>query len=108
VVFGIGWAAGTAGLAFGAKQQRVPKMYGVPLMPWLPAMSVATNLFLMGSLGSLAYMRFGICTAAMLVYYVLFGVHATYDVAHSRDDADVVAENVEQGKIALPVSTAPA
>jgi hypothetical protein len=44
----------------------------------------------------------------MLVYYVLFGVHATYDVAHSRDDADVVAENVEEGKIALPVSTAPA
>uniref|UniRef100_A0ACD5UFK0 Uncharacterized protein n=1 Tax=Avena sativa TaxID=4498 RepID=A0ACD5UFK0_AVESA len=107
-VFGMGWAAGTAGLAFAANQQRVPRMYGVPLMPWLPAMSVATNLFLMGSLGSLAYMRFGICTVAMLVYYVLFGVHATYDVAHSVDAADAVADNVEQGKIALPVSTGPA
>ncbi|VAH51071.1 unnamed protein product [Triticum turgidum subsp. durum] len=106
-VFGVGWAAGAAGLALAAKQQRQPKVYGVPLMPWLPAMSVATNLFLMGSLGSMAYLRFGICTVAMLVYYVLFGVHATYDVAHSATAADVVAENVEQGKI-VPGSTLPA
>ena len=75
-------------------------------MPWLPAMSVATNLFLMGSLGSLAYMRFGICTAAMLVYYVLFGVHATYDMAHSEDQttsaANAAIDDLEQGKI-VPV-----
>ncbi|KQK18147.1 cationic amino acid transporter 8, vacuolar [Brachypodium distachyon] len=104
VVFGVGWAAGAAGMALFAKQQRTPKVYGVPLMPWLPAMSVATNLFLMGSLGSMAYLRFSICTVVMLVYYVLFGVHATYDVAHS-EDAAAVAENVEQGKI-VPVSMA--
>ncbi|CAN6207557.1 unnamed protein product [Urochloa humidicola] len=106
VVFGVLWVAGTGGMAAWAKQQRAPKVYGVPLMPWLPAMSVATNLFLMGSLGSLAYMRFGICTAAMLVYYVLFGVHATYDMAHSEDQAasagDAATDGVEQGKI-VPV-----
>uniref|UniRef100_A0A0A9G426 Cationic amino acid transporter C-terminal domain-containing protein n=2 Tax=Arundo donax TaxID=35708 RepID=A0A0A9G426_ARUDO len=109
VVFGAGWAAGTAGLALCAKQQRAPKVYGVPLMPWLPAMSVATNLFLMGSLGSMAYLRFGICTVAMLVYYVLFGVHATYDMAHSGEEAasaDAAADIVEQAKI-VPVSTPP-
>ncbi|RLN13629.1 cationic amino acid transporter 8, vacuolar-like [Panicum miliaceum] len=106
VAFGALWVAGTAGLALCAKQQRAPKVYGVPLMPWLPAMSVATNLFLMGSLGSLTYMRFGICTAAMLVYYVLFGVHATYDMAHSEDQtasaANAAIDGVEQGKI-VPV-----
>ncbi|CAD6339288.1 unnamed protein product [Miscanthus lutarioriparius] len=106
VVFGALWAAGTAGLALFAKQQRAPKVYGAPLMPWLPAMSVATNLFLMGSLGSLAYMRFGICTAAMLVYYVLFGVHATYDMVHSEGQttsaADAATDGVEQRKI-MPV-----
>ncbi|KAF0902907.1 hypothetical protein E2562_019846 [Oryza meyeriana var. granulata] len=102
--FGAGWAAGAAGLAVCAKKQRVPKVYGAPLVPWLPAMSVATNLFLMGSLGSAAYMRFGICTAAMLVYYVLFGVHATYDVAHSED---ATADNLEHGKIAA-AAAAPA
>uniref|UniRef100_J3MET6 Cationic amino acid transporter C-terminal domain-containing protein n=2 Tax=Oryza brachyantha TaxID=4533 RepID=J3MET6_ORYBR len=74
-------------------------------MPWLPAMSVATNLFLMGSLGTAAYMRFGICTAAMLVYYVLFGVHATYDLAHSDDAA---ADRLEHGKIAAPTPPPPA
>ncbi|KAF8746362.1 hypothetical protein HU200_013379 [Digitaria exilis] len=107
VAFGVLWVAGTGGLALCAKQQREPKVYGVPLMPWLPAMSVATNLFLMGSLGSLAYMRFGICTAAMLVYYVLFGVHATYDMAHSEDQgasaADAATDGVEQGKKIVPV-----
>ncbi|KAL6602823.1 hypothetical protein ACP70R_043184 [Stipagrostis hirtigluma subsp. patula] len=107
--FGAVWVAGTAGMAMCAKQQRAPKVYGVPLMPWLPAMSVATNLFLMGSLGSMAYLRFGICTAAMLVYYVLFGVHATYDVAHTRGEiasADAAVDSAEQGKI-VPVSTPP-
>uniref|UniRef100_A0A0D9WQZ7 Cationic amino acid transporter C-terminal domain-containing protein n=1 Tax=Leersia perrieri TaxID=77586 RepID=A0A0D9WQZ7_9ORYZ len=108
VGFGGGWAVGAAGLAVFAKQQRVPKVYGVPLMPWLPAMSVATNVFLMGSLGTAAYVRFGICTAVMLAYYVLFGVHATYDVAHSEDAA---ADSLEHGKIApapAPPPPAPA
>lgn len=107
VAFGALWASGTAGLALCARQQRAPKVYGVPLMPWLPSMSIAINLFLMGSLGFLAYMRFGICTAAMLVYYVLFGVHATYDVAHSRGEtasADAAVDSAEQGKV-VPVST---
>ncbi|KAK3133869.1 hypothetical protein QOZ80_6AG0542150 [Eleusine coracana subsp. coracana] len=106
VAFGAVWVAGAAGLAFAAKRQREPKVYGVPLMPWLPAMSVSTNLFLMGSLGSLAYIRFAICTVVMLVYYVLFGVHATYDMAHSgEEDAD--GSTVEQGKTRLPMSTQP-
>ncbi|KAL6876376.1 hypothetical protein ACP4OV_012948 [Aristida adscensionis] len=108
VAFGGVWAAGTAGLALCAKKQREPKVYGVPLMPWLPAMSVATNLFLMGSLGPLAYLRFGICTVVMLVYYVLFGVHATYDVAHPdgaiASAEDAALDDAEQGKI-VPVST---
>lgn len=104
--FGCGWAAGAAGLAACAEKQRAPRVYGAPLVPWLPAMSIATNLFLMGSLGTAAYARFGICTAAMLVYYVLFGVHATYDVAHADDAA---ADNLEHGKIAAaPAPTTPA
>jgi APA family basic amino acid/polyamine antiporter/cationic amino acid transporter 4 len=106
VVFGALWIAGTGGLALFGKKHRAPKVYSAPLLPWLPAMSVATNLFLMGSLGPLAYMRFAICTAAMLVYYMLFGVHATYDMAHSEGQAasaaDPAVDGVEQGKI-VPV-----
>ncbi|CAK9176851.1 unnamed protein product [Ilex paraguariensis] len=65
-------------------KQRTPKVWGVPLVPWLPSLSIATNLFLMGSLGSQAFIRFGVCTFVMLVYYVLFGLHATYDMAHQQ------------------------
>ncbi|CAN6548023.1 unnamed protein product [Malus baccata var. baccata] len=58
---------------------------GVSLVPWLPSLSIATNIFLMGSLGPEAFERFGICTVVMLIYYVFFGLHATYDVAHKQD-----------------------
>ncbi|RCV43543.1 hypothetical protein SEVIR_9G308300v4 [Setaria viridis] len=76
------WAAGTLGIQLLVPMARTPKVWGVPLVPWLPSLSIATNVFLMGSLGKDAFIRFGLCTAVMLVYYVLVGLHATYDVAH--------------------------
>ncbi|KAL2476537.1 Cationic amino acid transporter 8 [Abeliophyllum distichum] len=75
------WFLGTLGLALTSKQ-RIPKVWGVPLVPWLPSLSIAMNLFLIGSLGAAAVWRFIICSVIMLVYYVLAGVHATYDMAH--------------------------
>lgn len=80
------WLAGTMGIAFLVPQQRSPKVWGVPLVPWLPSLSIATNLFLMGSLGSDSFIRFGVCTAIMIIYYVFFGVHATYDMAHGKSE----------------------
>ncbi|KAG6487277.1 cationic amino acid transporter 5-like [Zingiber officinale] len=82
------WFLSTLGLALLVPQQRTPKLWRVPLMPWLPSLSIATNVFLMGSLGYEAYVRFGICTAAMLAYYVLVGVHATYDVAQEETSSN--------------------
>ncbi|KAF5768769.1 putative amino acid/polyamine transporter I, cationic amino acid transporter [Helianthus annuus] len=78
------WFLGTLGISMLLPQQRTPKVWGVPLVPWLPSLSIATNLFLMGSLGYMAFVRFGICTVIMLVYYVFFGLHATYDMAHQQ------------------------
>ncbi|CAL5196831.1 unnamed protein product [Lathyrus oleraceus] len=63
-------------------EKRQPKVWGAPLVPWLPSLSIATNLFLMGSLGYEAFYRFLICTGVMLVYYIFVAVHATYDVDH--------------------------
>lgn len=77
------WFLATLGLSLILPQQRAPKVWGVPLVPWLPSLSIAINVFLMGSLETEAFIRFGICTAVMLVYYFLFGLHATYDMAHS-------------------------
>ena len=82
------WAAATLGVQLLLPVARVPTKWGVPLVPWLPSLSIATNIFLMGSLGASAFVRFGVCTAVMLLYYVLVGLHATYDVAHEEvDDA---------------------
>ncbi|XP_010540127.1 PREDICTED: cationic amino acid transporter 8, vacuolar [Tarenaya hassleriana] len=75
------WLAGTLGMTLLPKP-RVPKVWGVPMVPWLPALSIAMNLFLIGSLGYIAILRFIICTAVMLLYYLFVGLHATYDVAH--------------------------
>ncbi|PON53423.1 Amino acid/polyamine transporter [Trema orientale] len=74
------WFMGNLGMALLPKQ-RVPKVWGVPLVPWLPSLSIVVNLFLIGSLGTIAFLRFFMCTALMLVYYLFFGLHATYDVA---------------------------
>ncbi|KAL5989947.1 Catabolite repression protein cat5 [Asimina triloba] len=82
------WFLGTAGIALFLPQQRTPKVWGVPLVPWLPSLSIATNLFLMGSLKASAFWRFGACSLLMLIYYAFVGVHATYDMAHQEEKTD--------------------
>ncbi|KAL5978609.1 Catabolite repression protein cat5 [Asimina triloba] len=82
------WFLGTAGIALFLPQQRTPKVWGVPLVPWLPSLSIATNLFLMGSLEASAFWRFGVCSLLMLIYYAFVGVHATYDMAHQEEKTD--------------------
>ncbi|KAG6781282.1 hypothetical protein POTOM_014173 [Populus tomentosa] len=88
------WFLGTTGLSM-LPQQREPKVWGVPLVPWLPSLSIAINIFLMGSLGAEAFERFGICTGVMLIYYVFFGLHATYDMAHLHRKAQSTEVNNE-------------
>lgn len=75
------WFLGTLGIAVLLPQERRPQVWGVPLVPWFPSLSIAINLFLMGSLGAQTFIRFAICTVVMLIYYVFFGLHATYDMA---------------------------
>lgn len=78
---GLFWFVGTLGMMLLPKQ-RVPKVWGVPLVPWLPSLSIGMNLFLIGSLGREAFFRFFICSAVMLLYYLFVGLHATYDLAY--------------------------
>lgn len=88
------WFSATLAMAF-LPMQRTPKVWGVPLVPWLPSFSIGTNVFLMGSLGTLAFWRFAICSAIMLVYYLFVGVHATYDVAHENKQEPKYTEGTE-------------
>ncbi|QCD85910.1 cationic amino acid transporter 8, vacuolar [Vigna unguiculata] len=90
------WFLGTLAMSLLPKQ-RAPKVWGVPLVPWLPSLSVATNLFLMGSLGTEAFWRFIICTAVMFVYYFFVAVHATYDVEHQNKGNTQEGKNNDEG-----------
>lgn len=101
------WVAGTLGIQLFVPQRRSPKVWGVPLVPWLPSLSVATNLFLMGSLGADAFIRFGICSGIMIIYYVFFGVHATYDMAHGHLDKPDQVEVHKNGDAKKEEAVAP-
>ncbi|KAL4279045.1 hypothetical protein GQ457_03G000620 [Hibiscus cannabinus] len=75
------WFLATVALAVAVPQARNPKLWGVPLVPWLPSASIAINIFLLGSIDGASFARFGIWTVVLLVYYFLFGLHASYDTA---------------------------
>lgn len=92
------WFLATLGISIFLPQQRTPKVWGVPLVPWFPSLSIATNIFLMGSLEPQAFVRFGICTGVMLVYYFLVGLHATYDMTHQQQKLETLNIKNEGGK----------
>ncbi|KAK8512976.1 hypothetical protein V6N13_090282 [Hibiscus sabdariffa] len=75
------WFFATVGLQVVVKEARKPKLWGVPLMPWIPSTSIAVNVFIMSSIDSASYIRFGIWTLLLLVYYVFIALHASYDAA---------------------------
>lgn len=79
------WLLSTFGLWLLVPQARAPKLWGVPLVPWLPSMSIAINIFLLGSIDAASFMRFGVWTAFLLVYYLLLGLHASYDTAKASE-----------------------
>ncbi|CAN6362306.1 unnamed protein product [Urochloa humidicola] len=62
-------------------QARAPELWGVPGMPWVPAASVFLNVFLLGSLDRPSYIRFGVFSAAAVLVYVFYSVHASHDAA---------------------------
>lgn len=75
------WFIATCGLWWFVPQARKPKLWGVPMVPFLPSLSIAINIFLLGSLDTQSFVRFGIWTGILLLYYLLFGLHASYDTA---------------------------
>ncbi|KAK9266472.1 hypothetical protein L1049_021384 [Liquidambar formosana] len=100
LVAGLFWCFGTLGMELIPKQ-RVPKVWGVPLVPWLPSLSIGMNVFLIGSLDYVAFLRFFICSAVMVLYYLLIGLHATYDVAHQNQQKLKIEgkDNINQGPL---------
>ncbi|KAI9083748.1 hypothetical protein K1719_034337 [Acacia pycnantha] len=87
------WLAGTAGLWLFVPQAKQPKHWGAPLVPLFPSLSIGVNIFLLGSIDKDSYIRFGIWTAFLLVYYVLFGLHASYDTAKELEKKNNTTNN---------------
>uniref|UniRef100_A0A383V9I1 Cationic amino acid transporter C-terminal domain-containing protein n=1 Tax=Tetradesmus obliquus TaxID=3088 RepID=A0A383V9I1_TETOB len=69
--------AATISLHLTCKQYNVPTLYGVPLFPYVPALSVAVNAFLLGQLQKPAYERFGIWTGFITLFYIFYSMPAT-------------------------------
>ncbi|XP_004504162.1 cationic amino acid transporter 1 [Cicer arietinum] len=99
------WILGTGGIWLFVPMAKKPTIWGVPLVPWLPSLSIAINIFLLGSIDKDSYIRFAVWTGLLLVYYILLGLHASYDTAKEFDQAQNTApkevqkqwNNVEQG-----------
>ncbi|XP_060669249.1 cationic amino acid transporter 1-like [Ziziphus jujuba] len=103
------WFLATLGLHLSVPKARTPKLWGVPFVPWLPSASIAVNIFLLGSIDKASYERFGIWTFLMLLYYLFFGLHASYDTAKQSSDVDdsitSQVQKVEEGSVSATTQT---
>ncbi|CAM6106609.1 unnamed protein product [Calypogeia fissa] len=61
------WFFGTLAIQLFCPQRRAPKIWGVPFVPWTPSLSIAVNIFLLGSIDKASFMRFSVWTGALLV-----------------------------------------
>ncbi|KAA8519387.1 hypothetical protein F0562_013643 [Nyssa sinensis] len=103
------WVLATVALAFFVPKAREPKMWGVPLVPWLPSLSIAMNIFLLGSIDGASYVRFALWTCVLLVYYFFFGLHASYDTAKEYEANKIQDggqwKKVEEGDVATETNS---
>ncbi|CAF2130113.1 hypothetical protein BRARA_C04535 [Brassica rapa] len=75
-----------------------PSKWSVPFMPWPAAASVFLNVFLTTTLKTLSFQRFAIWTCLVTMFYVLYGVHRTYE-AEEMGRVDVVEIQVTSTRV---------
>ncbi|XVE48515.1 hypothetical protein DITRI_Ditri01bG0008000 [Diplodiscus trichospermus] len=90
------WCLATLGLNLMVKEARKPKQWGVPLIPWVPSASIAINVFIMGSIDASSYMRLGIWTLVLLIYYFFIALHASYDAAKETGRQTQTTETTQE------------
>lgn len=81
-------------------QARKPDFWGVPLMPWVPCFSIFLNIFLLGNIDSPSYVRFGFFSAVVVLVYVLYSVHASFD---GEEEGSLCEKNVEMVKESIDI-----
>ncbi|KAK6144625.1 hypothetical protein DH2020_021445 [Rehmannia glutinosa] len=84
---------------FMVPQARKPEFWGVPLMPWIPSISIFLNIFLLGSLDRPSYVRFGFFSGLAVLVYILYSVHSSFDAekdgALSQKAGESIKESVD-------------
>ncbi|KAK3432671.1 hypothetical protein EUGRSUZ_D00192 [Eucalyptus grandis] len=105
------WFLATVALRVLVPQARKPKLWGVPLVPWLPSASIAINIFLLGSINRASFERFGLWTGFLLLYYYFFGLHASYDTAKESGETKgkdgLEWKKVEEGNVSSTTNAGP-
>ncbi|KVI09935.1 Amino acid/polyamine transporter I [Cynara cardunculus var. scolymus] len=102
------WFMSTLGIQVMVKQARNPKLWGAPLVPWLPSCSIGLNLFMMGSIDGASFLRFLVWTAILLAYYFLVGLHASYDASKETikmEGDDGVERGSSEDRVSTPSET---
>ncbi|GMG99490.1 hypothetical protein Nepgr_001330 [Nepenthes gracilis] len=82
-------------------QAQKPEFWGVPLMPWLPSVSIFLNIFLLGYLDGPSYVRFGLLSAFAVLVYILYSVHASFDAEAGgwlSQKNGVILKDLEEGQ----------
>ncbi|GJU26061.1 cationic amino acid transporter 6, chloroplastic-like protein [Tanacetum coccineum] len=95
----------------GGGQDRPNHEWQVPFMPWPAALSIFLNVFLMATLRKLSYERFGVWTCLVTIFYLLYGVHSTYQTEEMEREGDDVGDmrvhcpssNGEEAKLDIQV-----
>ncbi|KAJ8763823.1 hypothetical protein K2173_003605 [Erythroxylum novogranatense] len=67
--------------------------WSVPIMPWPAAISIFLNVFLMTTLKLLSFQRFAIWACLTTIFYVLYGVHSTYEAEEMEMGVNEVAQS---------------
>ena len=77
--------------------------WSVPFMPWPASISIFLNIFLMTTLKVLSFQRFAIWSCLITIFYVLYGVHSTYQAEENEINVDEQGTNSLPSKVELQV-----
>ncbi|KAG8476077.1 hypothetical protein CXB51_032918 [Gossypium anomalum] len=78
-----------------------PSEWSVPFMPWPAAVSIFLNVFLMTTLKMLSFQRFAIWGLLITLFYVLYGVHSTFEAEEMGMDMEMAVNEVPNPSIQL-------
>ncbi|TYH97446.1 hypothetical protein ES332_A12G243300v1 [Gossypium tomentosum] len=78
-----------------------PSEWSVPLMPWPAAVSIFLNVFLMTTLKMLSFQRFALWGLLITLFYVLYGVHSTFEAEEMGMEMEMAVNEVPNPSIQL-------